>query len=29
MLLAHYASDVLAGLVLGATLSKAVRKLTK
>jgi membrane-associated phospholipid phosphatase len=29
MLLAHYASDVVAGLVLGAGLGKAVRKITE
>jgi membrane-associated phospholipid phosphatase len=29
MLLAHYASDVVAGLALGAGLGKAVRKLTE
>jgi len=29
LLLAHYASDVAAGLVLGAGLGKAVRKLTE
>jgi membrane-associated phospholipid phosphatase len=29
MLLAHYASDVVAGLVLGAGLGEAVRKITE
>jgi membrane-associated phospholipid phosphatase len=29
MLLAHYASDVVAGLAIGAALGKAVRKLTE
>ena len=29
MLLAHYANDVAAGLIIGAGLGKAVRKLTR